>query len=142
MGRQGRDIKIDIKIGFLHCYPSGELYFENKNEEITTDQLAKRNKQREDSSNLTDNQLDKISTLFSSGARTQNLKSCYMSVKTPQTHATKSINRLGGIHNRTVDEKVEKFSCFSKGRYGGGPMSQADAKSQMSRHKSTAQSRA
>ena len=33
LARRGREIKVDLKIGFLHAYPNGEICFENKSDE-------------------------------------------------------------------------------------------------------------
>ena len=29
LARRGKDVKLDFKVGFLHAYPSGDLFFEN-----------------------------------------------------------------------------------------------------------------
>ncbi len=86
------DGRLDLKIGFLHSYPNGELFFENRFEEISEGVLDARQKRRDDASRAPiENQLDKISSMISVGSRSRDLRSCYMSVRTPFTHGTKSM---------------------------------------------------
>ena len=84
--RLGKEVTLDLKIGFLHAYPNGELQFENtikndSNVNPTERNVARFLKDKERAVN--EQNLEKLARAMASGASSVNMKSCYSSVKTP-----------------------------------------------------------
>lgn len=84
--RQGKEVKIDLRIGFLHAYPNGELQFENKaggsSEDYDLDAEVmninnKRYMARRSDKQLNESNLESLARAMSSGAHSVNMKSCF-----------------------------------------------------------------
>jgi len=83
--RMGKEVTLDLKIGVLHAYPNGELQFENYDlqEQATAGERFKSRHNTEDT--LNDANLESLARAMSTGASSANMKSCFMSIRTPAT---------------------------------------------------------
>ena len=82
----GREVILDLKIGYLHAYPNGDLQFEHSilDTSTQTGRLLARQLKNTDR-HVNEQNLEKLARAMSMGASSVNVKSCYQSVKTPAT---------------------------------------------------------
>ena len=87
-------MKIDLKIGHLHAYPNSDLQFENLDFRSHDMKERYKRKLRDSKANGSDSiSIDNMSFAqsFLSGGRSMGMSSAAMSVKTPNTHGSKSL---------------------------------------------------
>ncbi len=101
--RRGVDVKLDLKIGFLHCYPNGDFQFENydySQEDADQRRFEKRQIQEQNSS---DAYMNKVSNVLSSASKSIGFTSCNISVMTPFTVRAKSQLKGSVAHHNRLD---------------------------------------
>ncbi|CDW91113.1 UNKNOWN [Stylonychia lemnae] len=132
VSRQSKEIKLDLKIGFLHSFPNGDLQFENYDQPENYENERFEPRQLQQGQN--DNPYETYSILQSNASKSIAGYSHQFSVRTPQTYGEKSVySKTHSQMNRTVndwskkrwsnvvkknqdDNKTEIYSKFSKGR--------------------------
>lgn len=101
----GKEVVLDLKIGYLHAYPNGELQFESVNPAQSTDnpgtdqRYLKRSSNNDEEQSITEKNLERIARAMSVGL---NSASCFQSVKTPSTSKT--------FKSKKMSEASSKFS--------------------------------
>ena len=120
-------MRLDLRIGYLHAYPNGELQFENFSKEADIDSEVKKindkrfNSRKQDQ--LTEANLESVARAMSQNSRTVTMKSCFESVKTPVTRKSNK-SQL----SRVTDTGIGGFNTITKDWYRSGTVSNNGAR--------------
>lgn len=120
-------MKLDLRIGQVHAYPNGELWFENA-EDLKHDQVAVGERFQPRTLKDADDPIKMADQQISAFTRSLAGHSAYTSVRAPSSHydakSIRSNAKSNATMNRTADwrkagrqnnNKEDIYSCFSKG---------------------------
>ena len=84
--KKGKEVILDLKVGILHAYPSGELQFEERAADVTLDEMKKNSKYiARGDTDMTEVNLERMARAMTADSNSVYLKSAFQSIKTPAT---------------------------------------------------------